>query len=146
MKKRNLDEMQELSLLRIEHNGCWLCFWGLLAAMAVQWILGAGLRQMAGEWIVFMALALYLMADCLHRGIWDRRLRPGFRTNLALSLAAGLAVGILVAGVYRQNARNALDLVLIGGIGEVCTFTLCLIALSVCTVLYKKRRETLDRE
>ena len=30
MKKSNLDEMQEQELLKIEHNGCWLAFWGLL--------------------------------------------------------------------------------------------------------------------
>ena len=34
MKKNNLDEMQEQELLKIEHNGCWLAFWGLLAVMA----------------------------------------------------------------------------------------------------------------
>ena len=31
-KNSNLDERQEQTLLRIEHNGCWLAFWGLLAA------------------------------------------------------------------------------------------------------------------
>ena len=30
MKKSNLDEIQEQELLKIEHNGCWLAFWGLL--------------------------------------------------------------------------------------------------------------------
>ena len=28
--KSNLDERQELKLLKIEHNGCWIAFWGLL--------------------------------------------------------------------------------------------------------------------
>ena len=27
--KSNLDELQELKLLKIEHNGCWLAFWGI---------------------------------------------------------------------------------------------------------------------
>ena len=35
MKKTNLDEMQELKLLKIEHNAYWFCFTGLLAAIAV---------------------------------------------------------------------------------------------------------------
>ena len=30
MKKSNLDEMQEQELLKVEHNGCWIAFWGLL--------------------------------------------------------------------------------------------------------------------
>ena len=36
MKKNNLDEMQEQELLKIEHNGCWLAFWGMLAVMAIM--------------------------------------------------------------------------------------------------------------
>ena len=35
-RKNNLDEMQEQELLKIEHNGCWLAFWGLLISMIVQ--------------------------------------------------------------------------------------------------------------
>ena len=34
--KSNLDELQELKLLKIEHNGCWLAFWGLLAVILTQ--------------------------------------------------------------------------------------------------------------
>ncbi len=29
--KNRLDEMQEQKMLQIEHNACWLAFWGLLA-------------------------------------------------------------------------------------------------------------------
>ena len=38
-KKSNLDEMQEQELLKVEHNGCWIAFWGLLAAIIIQSIL-----------------------------------------------------------------------------------------------------------
>ena len=33
MKKNNLDERQEQIMLKIEHNGFWIAFWMLLAAM-----------------------------------------------------------------------------------------------------------------
>ena len=68
MKKSNLDEMQEQALLKIEHNGCWLAFWGLLAAMALQMVMRVPGRQMLGEWIVFMALSLYIVIACLRKG------------------------------------------------------------------------------
>ena len=59
--KSNLDERQELKLLKIEHNGCWIAFWGLLIAMAIQMIVGNdSIKNLAGEWVVFMSLALYL--------------------------------------------------------------------------------------
>ena len=44
-RTNNLDERQEQVLLRIEHNGCWLAFWGLLAALiAEQFIFGFDFR------------------------------------------------------------------------------------------------------
>ena len=42
MKKNNLDERQEQTLLHIEKNGCWIAFWGLLAALMIQMISYAG--------------------------------------------------------------------------------------------------------
>lgn len=72
MKHNNLDEMQEQELLKIEHNGCWLAFWGLLLAIIVQAISGKG--DPFGEWILFMLLAVYMGIACMRKGIWDRRL------------------------------------------------------------------------
>lgn len=146
MKKSNLDEMQEQALLRIEHTGCCLVFWGLLAAMAVQSIMGAGIRELAGEWIVFMGLCLYMVISCLRHGIWDRKLKANGKTNFLVSLLAGIAVGVFSAAVAFRYTRNALNLVLFGVIPAVCTFVLCFAALTVCAALYKKRREKLDQE
>lgn len=146
MKKSNLDEMQEQQLLKIEHNGCWLAFWGLLAAMAIQGVLGAGLRELAGEWIVFMALCIYMVVSCLRHGIWDRRLKADGKTIFLASLLAGCAVGIFTAVAYYHNVREWFDLVLIGGVPAVFTFVLCFAALSACAALYRKRRKALDQE
>ena len=59
----NLDEMQEQELLKIEHNGCWLAFWMLLAAVGIEPIAFgvSDFRMLAGEWIVLMVLCLYLV-------------------------------------------------------------------------------------
>ena len=145
MKKTNLDEMQEQVLLKIEHNGCWLAFWGLLAVMAVQMVLRVPGRQLVGEWIVFMALALYLAAACLRAGIWDRHLQANRKTNGIASLLAAIAMGIL-AILNNPYLTEPLDYVLVGSITAGSTFILCFAALSVCTKLYKKRRNKLDAE
>ena len=146
MKKSNLDEMQEQALLRIEHTGCWLAFWGLLAAMAIQGILGAGIRELAGEWIVSMGLALYLAVSCLHKGIWDRKLKANWKTNLIVSLIAGIGVGVFDAVLFLRYDMQWPDLALIAVIPAVITFVLCFAALTVSAAIYKKRREKLDRE
>ena len=73
-KNSALDEMQELELLKIEHNGCWIAFWGLLIALAVQSAAfgNTDFRTLAGEWAVFMVLAVYLAVACMRRGIWEQ--------------------------------------------------------------------------
>ena len=129
MKKSNLDEMQEQALLRIEHTGCWLAF-----------------RELAGEWIVFMGLALYLAVSCLHKGIWDRKLKANRKTNLIVSLIAGIGVGVFDAVLFLRYDMQWPGLALIAVIPAVITFVLCFAALTVSAAIYKKRREKLDRE
>lgn len=145
MKKNNLDEMQEQELLKIEHNGCWLAFWGLLAVMAIQMVMGVPGTQMLGEWIVFMVLALYLVIACLRKGIWDRHLKANRKTNLIVSLLAGAAAGIVIT-VSNPYLSEPLDYVLVAGLTGGFTFALCFAALSVCTKLYRNRRNKLDKE
>lgn len=145
MKKNNLDEMQEQEMLKIEHNGCWLAFWGLLAVMAVQMIMRVPGRQMLGEWIVFMVLSLYISIACLRKGIWDRHLKANWKTNVAISLLAAVATGILVT-LSNPYLSEPLDYVLTAGITGGFTFVLVFAALSFSMKLYKKRREKLDQE
>ena len=145
MKKNNLDEMQEQALLKIEHNGCWLAFSGLLAAMALQMVMRVPGRQMLGEWIVFMALSLYIVIACLRKGIWDRHLKANRKTNLIVSLLAAVATGILVT-LSNPYLSEPLDYVLVAGLTGGFTFVLCFAALSVCTKLYRNRRNKLDKE
>ena len=145
MKKSNLDEMQEQALLKIEHNGCWLAFWGLLAAMALQMVMRVPCRQMLGEWIVFMALSLYIVIACLRKGIWDRHLKANWKTNLIVSLLAAVATGIFVI-LSNPYLSEPLDYVLVAGLTGGFTFLLCFAALSVCTKLYRNRRNKLDKE
>ena len=146
MRKSNLDEMQEQALLKIEHNGCCLAFWGLLAAMGIQMLLKVPGKAMLGEWIVFMALCVYLLAACLRQGIWDRHLKANPKTNLVVSAVAGVAVSVFFGVLFRENASELLDYLLISTIPGITVFILCFALMTVCSALYKKRRDKLDRE
>ena len=144
--KNNLDEMQEQKLLRLESRGFWLIWWALLAAMAVQ-LLVYGVEAyhlLLGEWAVFMLSSVYMTAACIKQGLWDRKLKPNFRTNLLLSLLAGVVAGGFM-GVYSYRSFGAAEaawwtVAMVGG----CTFALCLLALSLSAAAYKKRRQQLD--
>ena len=146
MKKSNLDEMQEQALLKIEHYGFWLAFWGLLASMAIQALLGVALSSLLGEWVVFMVLCVYALVSCLRHGIWGRNLKPNLKTNLLFSILPGLAVGVFDMLLFRANETEPLDYLLIGTISAIITFVLCFVSLTVCASLDKNRREKLDQE
>jgi len=145
MKKTNLDEMQEQDLLKIEHNGCWLAFFCLCAAIFLQAALGRDAASYAGEVAVLMILCLYMALDCLRRGIWCRRLLPSGKTNLLFSLL-GAAVGGFFTATGNPYIRSFADFLLVFLISALFTFVLCFAALSLCSWLYKKRRAKLDQE
>ena len=148
MKNSNLDERQEQTLLKIEHNGCWIAFWGLLAALIVEQILfGPEFRYIAGEWIVFMVMAIYLAVDCLRNGIWDRRMKANGKSVLAASAIAGLVFGavmfVIIMIRYPGHLAGSASAALIG---FAMTFVLCFIVLSLSAKSYKKRIEKLEQE
>ncbi len=150
MKKfeSNLDERQEQTLLKIEHNGCWFAFWALLVVIfAEQFIFGFEWRILAGEWIVFLCLSLYLAFACVRNGIWDRRLKADKKTNLKASLIGSAAAAILMA---------AISLVRFPGhpVGTLCaaliTFAvvlvLCFVILQLMAGSYRKKMAELEKE
>ena len=146
--KNKLDEMQEQKMLKIEHNGCWLAFWGMFAALMVQvFVYGtAEWRYVAGEWIVFMCLAAYICVACMKNGIWDRRLSPTPIVNAGVSLFAGIVAGILNFSItfkkYQMPARAAAS----GIFSGLLCFALCFAGLMFCMAAYKKRVAHLERE
>ena len=144
MKHNNLDEMQEQELLKIEHNGCWLAFWGLLLAIIVQAISGKG--DPFGEWILFMVLAVYLGIACMRKGIWDRRLKMDGKTNLLVSLVAAVCAGAFMFAFSYLRFDSLDGAIASCAIMAVSVFVLCLIALSLAARATKKRQEALNAE
>ncbi len=143
--KNNLDERQELKLLKIEHNGCWLAFWGLLAAMLLQMALGNNsLENLAGEWIVFMCLAVYLMAGCMKNGIWDRKLKPTLKTNTLISGIAAIVMGIIWFVISYHNYHNLMGSIMTGVFMLLSVGILCLVVLMIFSRIYKRRIEKLE--
>ncbi len=144
--KNKLDERQEQKLLQIEHNGCWFAFWALLLSLFIQqMIFGIGQwKYVAGEWIVFMCLSLYICIGCMKNGIWDRKLEPNAKTNLLVSLVAAVVFGIIFSAVNYVNygAWEAAFWTFV--ILAVILFVLIYAALSICVVILKKRVQKIE--
>ena len=135
-KKNQLDEMQEQTLRGIESNGFWLLWGSLLIAILVQIILRAPAGQWLGEFVVFMMGCVYVVAECLRNGFWDRRLSANAGTNALLSLFAGVVVAV-VTGL----ANGYWLLAVIPGI---ITGVLCFVVLQICMHAAEKQRKKLD--
>ena len=146
-RKSNLDERQELKLLKIEHNGCWLAFWGLLIALAVQMVLTPdNAKALIGEWIVFMVLALYLFVACMRNGIWDRKRRPTVKTNLLMSAAAGLVMGTLYFAISYIRYHHLIGSLATAAFMFFFVDVLCFGALMLSAKIYRKRLDKMEEK
>ena len=135
-KHSQLDEMQELTLRKIEARGFWVMWVGLVAAMAIQQIMGIPEKQMLGEVLVLLLGSGYTGLACIRNGIWDRRIMPGFGTNLTGSCVAGVIVFCLT---HLQN-RYWPGALLSGGL----TLLLTLFVLQSMMHFYEKRHQELE--
>lgn len=147
-KKSNIDEMQEQKLLHIEKNGCWFAFWALAVSLVVQMAISREniLEKLAGEWIVFMCLAVYLAVACVKNGIWDRKLKADPKTNVLTSLVAGAVTGIIfgTANYFEFGYLQAAIWIVV--INFFIISILCFLALTVVMSIYKKRLNKMEEE
>ena len=140
-KNNNLDEMQEQKLLHIESRGCWFAFWALLVCMVIQFAVSpeSAIERIAGEWIVFMCLAIYLVVACVKAGIWDRRLKANAKTNLCISLLAGVITGIIMSVINYMSYGFVVSAIIVFAFQFILVSVACFAALSFTMSIYKKR-------
>lgn len=146
--KSNLDERQEEQLLHIERNGCWFAFWALLISLFVQqgiWGI-SDIRIVAGEWSIFMLLAIYLVAACIKNGIWDRHLMANGKTNLIVSAVAAVLFSAIFAIVNYLNYKATAGAIATFVVMCIFIFVLCFAALTISAAIYKKRTKALEKE
>lgn len=144
----NLDEMQEQKLLKIEHTGCWIAFWGLAGVLVVEcfFFRGGFPQNILGEAAVFLLLAIYILVSCVKNGIWDRKLRPNPQTNLKVSLiASGITAVILMVANYLRY-QNLVGALLSGVFVFVFTFALTFAAVSLASKICQKKNAKLEEQ
>ncbi len=148
-RKNNLDEMQEQKLLHIESRGYWLSFWLLAASLVIQLVCygpGTDWRFMIAEWSIFMIIALYVAVACMKAGIWDRKLKPTLGNNLLMSFCGGAVMGIAQFVISYRNYHKPVGSVAAGIFSGLMVMILCFSALTISSVIYKKRQEKLEKE
>ena len=149
MKKTesNLDEMQEQKMLKIEHNGYWLGFWGLLVAILIQAALDPGnIRAMMGEFVVFTLMGAYMVLDCMRNGIWDRKLKPNWQTNLKASLLAGVLFDVYQGVRYYFRGQSIPGAIVNLIVNFLLISLSCFVLLQIMSILTKKRKQHLENQ
>ncbi|MDO4669674.1 MAG: hypothetical protein Q4A63_07630 [Butyricicoccus pullicaecorum] len=147
MKKTNLDEMQEQKLLKIEHIGFWLGFWGLAVIIYIQIAMGNNsFAYIGGEVVILSIMSLYVVADCIRNGIWDRKRNPTLKNNLIASLIAGLAAGGFWFVVSYSNYHMLANSFLTFTIVFLSVSVLALAALMITSAIYQHKKHQLDRQ
>ena len=148
-KKNRLDEMQELKLLKAEGRGFWIGFFGLFTAILAQiFYYGPEFAKtaLAGEFIVFLGMGVYLMIACLRSGIWDRHLQPTLAVNIGLSLFAAAVTALFNAVICYHNYQKFYGALAVFVVSFLLVGAGLVVTLCICTVLYQKRRKQLEKE
>lgn len=148
-RKSNLDEMQELQLLKAESRGFWIGFIGLAVAMAIQaFLYGAESMgyMMSGEFIVFLCMGLYLIGSCLRNGIWDRHLKATPAVNIGLSLLAAAVTALFNAILSYRNYHDAFTALIVFAVYFLMLSVVLSVTLTVCSALYRRKRRKLEEE
>lgn len=144
--KNRLDEMQEQKMLRVEHNGYWIGYIGLAAAILIQILYyGPGCsEQVIGEFIVFMCLSAQTLFGCMKYGIWDRKLAPTWRVAVCASLVAGV-VGLVFNVLLLYDREHTWKECVSGGVKMGSSiFVCCLIGMSLLLAVYRLRERKLE--
>lgn len=144
--KNRLDERQEQTMLKIEHNGFWIAFWGLFASLIIQGFLyGPESKYFAGESVVFTIMSIYITVACIRHGIWDRHLKPDPKTNAFVSLAA--AGSVFAIRIFYDLRRYDFSDVLLGSIfTAIIAFLLCFISLSLSSMIYRRVQKKFEAD
>ena len=146
--KKVVDEREEMEMMRVEHYMFWFAFWALLISIFVQ-LLGmeAAFTQVAGEWTVFMLMAVGTVIGEIRGGHFDYTSRPGWRAYLLYSSVAALATMTLTyvrgsaAGYYKTFSDGCLSVLIVG----IFTWVLTCGCLFAAGTIVKYRRRKLEK-
>ena len=144
MKKNNLDEMQDQKLLKLEEYGFWIMFWALAAAIVIQLVTGAALREVAGELIVLALGSVFIAAGTLKNGLWTRSSTPSLKGSAAASVVPALLIAAVHVIRMIKTKGFTTENILVTLAFAAGAYIACFAVLEVLRHVYNKRREALD--
>lgn len=146
--KKVVDERQELELLKIEHVGFWIMFWGLCISIIVQaMFMESSFREFGAEFIIFMISCIIFLIGCIKKGQWDYYTKPCMKTYLMTSIIGTASFSIIFAiSNYIKYKTRVLFLIEITLIFAAFIFALLFITMVITGKLTINQRKKLEQE
>lgn len=144
--KMILDEMQQKTLLEIEHKTLHIALTGLLVVILVQQIFWESGQNTLGESLVLLISSGYLLLSYIKNGIWDRARPFSAKTNRTICLLVSLAVGIFLGVTNQLRYHDPLSSLLTFGISFLSMLVLLGVSFAVIGKLYLRRVKQLDEQ
>ncbi len=141
-----LDEMQQKTLLEIEHKTLHIALTGLLIVILIQQIFWKDGQNTLGESAVLLISSGYLLLSYIKNGIWDRTKPFSAKTNRTISLLVSLATGIFLGVTNQLRYHDPLSSVLTFVISFLSMLVLLGIFFAVIGKLYLHRVKQLDEQ
>ena len=131
-KKDNVDERQELKLLKIEYYACWFAFLGLVIAVLVQCIFeNANFKKHCRR------IHYFNESSSLYYNKLSKR-RHVLKTNLLASMTASLVAGMLWFIISYRNYPKLTGSIAVFIFMFILTNAICLLLLTLLSQFYKK--------
>lgn len=157
MKKSNLDELQEQKLLKVEEK----CFGFAMVGLIVLWLAELILPLVIGSLdldtmyfcalmttVLIVVLCFAEVIMCMKNGIWSRKIKPTNKTNILMSLSAGVGTALIVAVIrfldegFEQPHHTIIGALLTGAF----TFALCFAMMSIAKHSFNKKQAKINSE
>lgn len=141
-----LDEMQQKTLLEIEHKTLHIALTGLLIVILMQQIFWKDGQNTLGGAAVLLISSGYLLLSYIKNGIWDRTKPFSAKTNRTISLLVSLATGIFLGVTNQLRYHDPLSSVLTFVISFLSMLVLLSVFFAVIGKLYLRRVKQLDEQ
>lgn len=148
-KKRNLDERELMEIYKIEHYAFWSMFWLLLASIFIQLIFcEISFRQIAGEWIVFMIMALGSSFAYYKGGHYDFYTEPCIQSYLFYSIIFASITDVLISlAIYaHHNYYNIIGFIFMVVFIWIFLFIVLLVTTCIGGEAIKKKQKKLEHQ
>ena len=147
MKKSNLDEMQENKLLKIERNGYRIAFWGLIAVIIIEQVIGMIKNEpmdIVGECVILIIMCIYVLVASIKNGIWDRNSKPDIKRNVLISFFASLLMGVFGGSLCFIRLDDIKLSIIAAAIMSAFSFFVLVLAFAISAYTYNKKKKELE--